>query len=526
MPPANVEMSDSSIQSDPLRFGYVRRFSDSTSIISALSIAAAGVFGGAVSARILAEQLELQNRVEAGQWLDPVAAVLTSEMTRSFRISSFLAAAVVMDPGLARNTSRLQLVAQPLLESEPGALALQLAPGGVISQQVPPSPSAPIGLDLLHTPANRANAQLAIRTRSTVMQGPFSLVQGGRGIVVRTPVFTGDSTQFWGFASALLDWDRLLAIARSALPKGHELRLVIRDGSPIGKVLEGTPGPAGVSPLGNVSVPFMQGSWYLEAVSDHLLTPGQRLIVAIGSLGTGAVTAVLAWFVTRQISQRLTAQKKANAVPYVTFSAMTEIARRRDEETGQHLMRCSLYARAMAKALRRSGHPEAIELSDRDIDAMAAAVPLHDIGKVGIPDAILHKPGPLDPAEREVMNRHTTLGAEVIERLAITLPEEEHPMMAMARHVAIGHHENWDGSGYPNGLSGREIPLIARIMSVIDVYDALVSKRIYKEAMPHDQVLKEMTLLRGRKFDPDLVDQMLTLEKEFQEIYESHRDIT
>jgi putative two-component system response regulator len=268
----------------------------------------------------------------------------------------------------------------------------------------------------------------------------------------------------------------------------------------------------------------MQGSWFLEAVSDHALTPGQRLFMAIVSLGTGALTATLAWFVTRQISQRLSAQKRANAIPFVTFSAMTEIARRRDEETGQHLMRCSLYARAMAKALRRSRHPEAVQLSDSDIDAMAAAVPLHDIGKVGIPDAILHKPGPLDSAEWEVMKRHTTLGAEVIERLAITLPEEEHPMMVMARHVAIGHHENWDGTGYPNGLAGRDIPLIARIMSVIDVYDALASKRIYKEAMPHDHVLPEMAALRGSKFDPDLIDQMLKLEKEFREIYESNQD--
>lgn len=97
-------------------------------------------------------------------------------------------------------------------------------------------------------------------------------------------------------------------------------------------------------------------------------------------------------------------------------------------------------------------------------------------------------------------------------------------MMAMARHVAIGHHENWDGTGYPNGLAGRDIPLIARIMSVIDVYDALVSKRIYKEVIPHDQVLQEMAALRGSKFDPDLIDQMLKLEKEFREIYESNRD--
>ena len=524
MASVNVELAASPFRADPLCFGDIRRLRSSTRFVSALLIGAAGVFGAAVSSRILAEQLELQNRIEASQWLNPVAAVLTSEMTRSFRISSFLAAAVVMDPELARNTSRLQLVAQPLLESEPGALALQLAPAGVIRQQVPPSPSAPIGLDLLHTPANRANAELAIRTRSSVMQGPFPLVQGGRGIVVRTPVFTGNSAKFWGFASALLDWDRLLVIARSTMPQSQDLRLVIRDGSPAGKVLEGTPAPAGVTPLSTVNVPFMQGSWLLEAVSDHPLTPGQRLLVAIGSLGTGALTAALAWFVARQISQRLTAQKKANAIPFVTFSAMTEIARRRDEETGQHLMRCSLYARAMAKALRRARHPDAVQLSDPDIDAMAAAVPLHDIGKVGIPDAILHKPGPLDPAEREVMKRHTILGAEVIERLAITLPEEEHPMMAMARHVAIGHHENWDGTGYPNGLAGRDIPLIARIMSVIDVYDALVSKRIYKEAMPHDQVLQEMAALRGSKFDPDLIDQMLKLEKEFREIYESNRD--
>lgn len=485
----------------------------------------AGIAGAGVSSQILAEQLQLQNRLEAAHWLDPVAAVLTSEMTRSFRISSYLAAAVVMEPELANNSSRLALVAHQLLESEPGAIALQLAPGGVLRQQIPPSTSAPIGLDLLHSPANRASAELAIRTRSTVMQGPFSLIQGGQGIVVRTPVFIGTPAHFWGFASALLDWDRLLAIARSALPKDHDLRLVIREGSPRGRVIEGQLPPADVSPLGTVSVPFPQGSWYLEAVRDQLLTSRQRLLIAMESLGIGGLTAALAWFVIHQIGQRLSAQKKANAVPYVTFSAITEIARRHDEETGQHMMRCSLYAREMAEALRRAGHSEAKHLSNRDIDHMAAAVPLHDIGKVGIPDAILHKPGPLNSAEREVMERHTTLGAEVIERLALTLPEEEHPMMMMARHVAIAHHENWDGSGYPNGLAGRDIPLIARIMAVIDVYDALISRRVYKEPVPHQEVLREMALLRGSKFDPDLLDQMLKLEDEFRRIFGDNQDL-
>jgi HD-GYP domain-containing protein (c-di-GMP phosphodiesterase class II) len=507
-----------------LRFSGIGTLRRSPRLSRSLLIAAAAGLGVVVSSRILADQIELQSQVEAAQWLDPVSSVLTSEMTRSFRISSFLAATVVMDPALAGNPERLRQVAQPLLESEPGALALQLAPGGVLQQQIPPSKSAPIGLDLLHTPANRASAELAIRTRATVMQGPFPLVQGGHGIVVRTPVFIGNPSRFWGFASALLDWDRLLTIARAAAPDSDNLRLVIRDGSPIGRVIAGQPSRTGLPARGSVTVPFSQGSFYLEAVTDQTFTLWQTFLIAIASLGVGALSAGLAWFVLLQISTRLNAQKKANAVPYVTFSAMTEIARRRDEETGQHLLRCSLYAREMAQALRRSRHPEAKHLSDRDIDAMAAAVPLHDIGKVGIPDAILHKPGPLDPAERAVMNRHTTLGAEVIERLAITLPEEEHPMMIMARHVAIGHHENWDGSGYPNGLAGHDIPLIARIMSVIDVYDALVSKRVYKEAMPHEQVLQEMARLRGRKFDPDLVDAMLRLQATFRAIYEANQD--
>ena len=469
-------------------------------------------------------QLELHNRVQAARALAPAASLLTADLERAIRLSSSLAAAVVLQPQLHRNPRLLAQVAEPLLDHQPGALALQLAPGGVIRRQVPPSPGAPIGLDLLRAATTRASALEAIRSRRTVFQGPFPLVQGGRGVVVRTPVFVGEAGAFWGFTSALLDWDKLLTSSRAALPSGSGLRLVVYGSSSGVSPLAGVPAPTGHEPLASTTLQLPAAPWRLEAVRDDVLTPAQHGLVGLAALLGGAGGGGLVWFVLAQVARRHRAQQQASRLPFATATAMRELARRRDEETGQHLERCSLYARVLAQELRRSGHAEARHLSDEAIEALAAAVPLHDIGKVAIPDAILHKPGPFTAQERHVMNGHTTVGAEIIDRLAGSLQLEDTHVLALAREVALCHHENWDGSGYPNGLRGREIPLSARIMALIDVYDAMASRRVYKAAMPHAQVLEEMAQLRGVKFDPDLFDRMLACAERFRLIHQNHAD--
>jgi len=151
------------------------------------------------------------------------------------------------------------------------------------------------------------------------------------------------------------------------------------------------------------------------------------------------------------------------------------------------------------------------------IDRLFKAAPLHDIGKVGIPDRILLKPGRLDAGEFEIMKTHTTLGRDAIEN-ALRRAGVRVPLLETAKEIAFSHQEKWDGSGYPEGLAGETIPLPARLMAVADVYDALISRRVYKQAMPHAQAVKIIAEGRGTHFDPDIADAFAALQDEFQTI--------
>ncbi len=165
----------------------------------------------------------------------------------------------------------------------------------------------------------------------------------------------------------------------------------------------------------------------------------------------------------------------------------------RDEETGSHIRRIGLYAAEMGRALG---------WSQRDIDDIRMAAPMHDVGKIGIEDAILKKPGKLSEPEFARMKEHASLGREMLSGSDIS-------MIQMASDIAGGHHENWDGSGYPEGLKGDAIPISARIVSIVDVYDALVHKRVYKEAFLEEDAIITMKGMRGKKFDPGLFDLFL-----------------
>jgi putative two-component system response regulator len=180
----------------------------------------------------------------------------------------------------------------------------------------------------------------------------------------------------------------------------------------------------------------------------------------------------------------------------------------RDEDTGNHVVRVGFCCRAIA---------EALAMDDGFIDLISVTSPLHDIGKIGIPDHILLKPGKLTPEERRTMERHCEIGAGILQKepkgfrlyaqllggdLIDAYPKSENPFLKMASSIAMGHHERWDGKGYPRGLRGEEIPLEARIAAVTDVYDALGSKRPYKPAYPEEQVRAIMGGEVGRHFDP------------------------
>ncbi len=218
--------------------------------------------------------------------------------------------------------------------------------------------------------------------------------------------------------------------------------------------------------------------------------------------------------------QRRTAELAA--IQDVTIHAMASLAETRDNETGQHLRRTQHYVRTLAEALRQ--HPRFCALlTDQYIATLFKSAPLHDIGKVGIPDRILLKPGPFAPDEFEVMKTHTTLGRDAIEQAERQLGTPV-AFLQTAKDIAYGHQEKWDGSGYPRGLRGEDIPLPARLMAVADVYDALITRRVYKPPMPHEAAVQLIAQGRGTHFDPDVVDAFLHVQDRFRQIAEDYRD--
>ncbi len=193
-----------------------------------------------------------------------------------------------------------------------------------------------------------------------------------------------------------------------------------------------------------------------------------------------------------------------------TILAMTSLAETRDNETGHHILRTQRYVRALAQALQ--DHPRfAQHLDDRSVDLLFRSAPLHDIGKVGIPDRILLKPGKLDADEFEIMKTHTTLGHGAIERAKARIGRPI-AFLDVAGEIALSHQEKWDGSGYPKGLAGDAIPVSARLMAVADVYDALISRRVYKEPFSHAHSVSIIAQGRGQHFDPDIVDAFLSIQ--------------
>ena len=201
----------------------------------------------------------------------------------------------------------------------------------------------------------------------------------------------------------------------------------------------------------------------------------------------------------------------------VTIVAMASLAETRDNETGNHIRRTQNYVRALAEHL--STHPDfAPELTPEAVELLYKSAPLHDIGKVGIPDSILLKPGKLTPEEFEIMKTHPTLGAEAISAAEEGLDEKESSFLRYAREISQYHHEKWDGSGYPYGLKGDDIPLSGRLMAVADVYDALISKRVYKPAFPHEKAVTLILEGRGGHFDPRIVDAFAEIAHRFNEI--------
>jgi len=214
--------------------------------------------------------------------------------------------------------------------------------------------------------------------------------------------------------------------------------------------------------------------------------------------------------------------REVQVVQDVTIMAMASLAETRDNETGNHLRRTQNYVRLLAQKLQSNSRFDG-QLDDATIDMLYKSAPLHDIGKVGIPDAILLKPGKLTPEEFEIMKTHTTLGRNAIME-AEKLIDAPSTFLRLARDIAHYHQEKWDGSGYPEGLKGEDIPLSARLMALADVYDALISRRVYKPPFPHEKAVAIITEGRGKHFDPIMVDAFLVIQDDFHAIAERYTD--
>jgi HD-GYP domain-containing protein (c-di-GMP phosphodiesterase class II) len=205
----------------------------------------------------------------------------------------------------------------------------------------------------------------------------------------------------------------------------------------------------------------------------------------------------------------------------VAIESMAAVAETRDPETGGHIKRTQHYVRAIAEQLQRS-KKHAQTLTREYIELLFLSAPLHDIGKVGVPDHILLKPGPLTPEELIVMRRHAEFGRKIIYSMAEHIEGEN--FLLIAGEIAATHHEKWDGTGYPSGLRGEDIPLSGRIMAVADIYDALISRRCYKDAFLHDRAKALMRGLRETTFDPAVLDAFFTIEAEILQIADRFRD--
>lgn len=213
---------------------------------------------------------------------------------------------------------------------------------------------------------------------------------------------------------------------------------------------------------------------------------------------------------------------EVQAVQDTTIMAMASLAETRDNETGAHIRRTQHYVQALARYLQsQPSHAE--QLPPETIEILFKSAPLHDIGKVGIPDSILLKPAGLSPEEFEVMKTHTTLGKMTIEQAEESLRTPS-SFLVTAREIAYCHHEKWDGSGYPQGLAAEQIPLSARLMALADVYDALVSERVYKPAFTHADASRIIVEGSGSHFDPDVVEAFLAISEQFQEIRVLYQD--
>lgn len=251
----------------------------------------------------------------------------------------------------------------------------------------------------------------------------------------------------------------------------------------------------------------------------HYVIPRSLCLLAIDFIAL-TITKRNSFMIDTQVSLNeaiVEEKEERNLMQQNVIEDLADVVETRDLETGDHIKRTKLYVSILANAMKKSEKFMDV-LDDKTIDLMVAAAPLHDIGKIGVSDLILCKKGRLDDNEFEIMKTHTTIGGEIINHILSDLKDETY--LKMAHDIALYHHEKWNGRGYPTGIKEEEIPLSARIMAIADVFDALVSKRCYKEAMPFDKAIEIIINDAGTHFDPNIVEVFKTIIPEFRDAAE------
>jgi putative two-component system response regulator len=223
--------------------------------------------------------------------------------------------------------------------------------------------------------------------------------------------------------------------------------------------------------------------------------------------------------------EEMVAEKTVEATATLdnTLQALANIIEYRNLESGSHVKRTQFFCKALIDYLMESESEYAGELRRMQPEIITKAMALHDVGKIGIPDKILLKPGKLEPAEYEIMKTHTVVGKNIIEEMMTAVKEKDSIYLRHCRSIAYHHHERFDGKGYPQGLAGYDIPLAARVAALADVYDALVCARVYKSAIPYDEAMMIIACGRGTQFDPLLTDAVLQIQDKFEEIAKNNQ---
>ena len=254
------------------------------------------------------------------------------------------------------------------------------------------------------------------------------------------------------------------------------------------------------------------GARWLLGTRGWYLSPLFPTLALVGAVGVAALHRLVAERARADQSNR-----QLRTAREMVLHALTSLTETRDFETGAHLIRTSRYARVLGETL--ACHPKFRDfLTAETIDLISRLAPIHDIGKVGVADRTLRKPGPLSDDEREEMSRHPIYGRDVIVRTEERVGVRDDFLLTLAKEIVYSHHERWDGSGYPEGLRGEAIPVAGRMVSLVDVYDALASARVYKGALPHDEVVQSIEAGRGSQFDPDMVDAFLRIQEDWRRI--------